>query len=365
MNGYSCKRRVFITDCEGPISKNDNAFELTSHFIPGGEHLFALISRYDDVQADIVKRKGYKAGDTLKLILPFLKAYGVTNEKMREFSSRSILLVPGAAETLNYIKNIMPSFMISTSYEQYIDAVCRAVNFPRENVYCTRLNIDRYVLSQEDIETLMALREEIVQMPMINIPKNARSLDDFSEEDRRTIKRLDDIFWRIIPETSAGQILYDVNPVGGTEKASAVKDIMDRTGADPSDIMYVGDSITDVEPFRMIREGGGLTVSFNGNQYAIREAEVAVMSSHTIITSTLADIFNRFGREKVLEVIEDWSVGSLKRYCSPELMSDLGRIFPDNLPRAEIITERNMERLMEESSRFRRTVRGEKIGKLG
>ena len=67
---------VFITDCEGPISKNDNAFELTCHFIPDGDRFFTLISRYDDIQADIVKRPGYKPGDTLKLILPFLKAYG-------------------------------------------------------------------------------------------------------------------------------------------------------------------------------------------------------------------------------------------------------------------------------------------------
>ncbi len=26
--------RIFVTDCEGPISKNDNAFEVASRFIP-------------------------------------------------------------------------------------------------------------------------------------------------------------------------------------------------------------------------------------------------------------------------------------------------------------------------------------------
>ncbi|HOQ19948.1 MAG TPA: energy-converting hydrogenase A, subunit R, partial [Methanothermobacter sp.] len=29
-------RKLFVTDCEGPISLNDNAFELASHFIPDG-----------------------------------------------------------------------------------------------------------------------------------------------------------------------------------------------------------------------------------------------------------------------------------------------------------------------------------------
>ncbi len=60
--------RIFVTDCEGPISKNDNAFEVASRFIPEGGEFFGKVSRYDDVLADVVKRPGYKAGDTLKLI---------------------------------------------------------------------------------------------------------------------------------------------------------------------------------------------------------------------------------------------------------------------------------------------------------
>lgn len=42
-------KRIFISDCEGPISKNDNAFELSSNFIPNGDKLFTNISKYDDV----------------------------------------------------------------------------------------------------------------------------------------------------------------------------------------------------------------------------------------------------------------------------------------------------------------------------
>ncbi|MEM2819977.1 MAG: hypothetical protein QXF31_02230, partial [Candidatus Bathyarchaeia archaeon] len=84
--------RIFVTDCEGPVSKNDNAFELSSWLIPKGDRFFTLISRYDDVLADIVKRPGYKAGDTLKLIVPFLKAYGATNGLMKKFSMETLLL---------------------------------------------------------------------------------------------------------------------------------------------------------------------------------------------------------------------------------------------------------------------------------
>ena len=76
------RKRVFVTDCEGPISKNDNAFELAAHFIPDGDRFFANISKYDDVLADVVKKEDYKAGDTLRLILPFLKAYGANDKRI-------------------------------------------------------------------------------------------------------------------------------------------------------------------------------------------------------------------------------------------------------------------------------------------
>jgi energy-converting hydrogenase A subunit R len=82
-------------DCEGPITQNDNAYELCDALIPEGGNFFARVSKYDDYLADIEKRQGYKAGDTLKLVLPFLMTYGATNKKMEEFSEKTLMLLPG------------------------------------------------------------------------------------------------------------------------------------------------------------------------------------------------------------------------------------------------------------------------------
>ena len=360
------QKRLFISDCEGPISKNDNAYELAEHFIPDGDSFFALVSKYDDVQADIVKRKGYKAGDTLRLILPFLKAYGATNQKIRSFSAKHILLVPGAEDTLRFVSNLMPSFIVSTSYEQYIHALCSAVDFPPENVYCTKLNIDGYKIDEEEVERLRQLKEEITTMSMIEILEGSVSLNDFSERDQETIGRLDSIFWKEIADMESGKMLEDINPVGGFEKARAVEDIVEKTGSSLGNVMYVGDSITDVEPFRLVREKGGLTVSFNGNRYAVREAEVAVLSSNTIVTSILADAFSRSGKTQVVELVGEWAPSALTRHdINPALQKRAVESYPKAFPRVEMITSDNKERLMNESSAFRKTVRGEAIGRLG
>lgn len=359
-------KKIFVSDCEGPISKNDNAFELAAHFIPNGDKLFTIISKYDDVLADIVKKPNYKAGDTLKLILPFLKAYGATNAKIREYSAENILLVPGAKDMLQFVKNTMPSFIVSTSYEHYVKALCELTNFPYTNVYCTRLDIDKYDLTEEEEKELRHIANEIAAMPMIRIPKNAESISKLSEKDQETIRQLDEIFWNKISKMECGKMLKEVSPIGGEEKANAIRDILQKRSNHLESVMYVGDSITDMVSFQLVRKNGGLTISFNGNEYAIREAEIAVLSENAIVTSVLADVFNKSGKEGVLQLVEEWSHITLEKLeVNPGLRSLMRLLYPKDLPKVEIVTAHNKERLSRESSVFRKKVRGEVIGRLG
>lgn len=359
-------KKLFISDCEGPFSKNDNAFEITAHFVPNGEKLFAVISKYDDVLAENLKKPNYKAGDTLKLILPFLKAYDVTNQKMQEFSIQSLLLVPGVKETLQYVKTIARVFIVSTSYEHYIKALCKVLDFPYENTYCTKVNIDKYFVTAKEKAALREFAKEIAYMPIVKIPKEATFLKNFSEKDQKVILRLDEIFWKQMPRMKVGKILSEVNPVGGSEKAEAIKGIARKTHAKLSDVMYVGDSITDVEAFKLVREKMGLTISFNGNQYAIENAEIAILSEHSIVTAIIADIFCRLGKKHVMKLVENWSWATLKKsMVSDALIETFSRHYPRVLPKVKIITKENMENLTEESSKFRKKVRGEAIERLG
>ena len=86
-----------------------------------------------------------------------------------------------------------------------------------------------------------------------------------------------------------GKLLTDVVTVGGEQKAESIRDAAKKLGSKLEDAMYVGDSITDVEAFQLVRKNGGLSVSFNGNSYAVRAAEVAVQSESNLVTAALAD----------------------------------------------------------------------------
>lgn len=357
--------RVFITDCEGPVSKNDNAYELSNHFIPRGGELFRRISRYDDILADTVKRPGYKAGDTLKLILPFLKAYGATDEEITAYSRRSILLIPKAIESLRYVMETMPSYIISTSYRHYIEAVCDVLGLPPENAYSTQLSLDRYEIDEGERERLKELCREILRMPVLAPPPG--SLEELSREDKRILERLDEMFWGEISSMRCGRMLSEVNPIGGEGKAEAVKEIALKNDCTIADIIYFGDSITDVAPLKLVKEAGGVSVSFNGNEYAIREAEIAVISGTATPTAILAHLFKHGGRELVLEAASEWTVERLEREFSlPSRLVNALKSYGSEIPlEVSVITEENRMRLIERSRYARKTLRGEAIGSLG
>jgi energy-converting hydrogenase A subunit R len=360
-------KRVFISDCEGPISKNDNAFEITARFVPNGDKLFTLISKYDDVLADVLKKPGYTAGSTLKLILPFLKAYDVTDAQMEEFSAQNLILIANSKDTLQHVRAVASAFIVSTSYEHYIKALCRAINFPYENTYCTKLSIDKYAVTEKEKMRLKEIAKEIAQMPMIVIPPAAKLIEDFSVADQETIERLDTIFWSEIASMSLGRIFSEVTTVGGSQKAAAIEDVVAKLHVALEDVMYVGDSITDVEAFQLVRENGGLTVSFNGNNYAVRNAEIAVLSENNVVTAIVADVFCRQGKQAVLNLVENWNLESLERngMVGLSLLDHLFSRYPQTLPKVQIVTAKNMETIAKQSSEFRKKVRGESIGRLG
>ena len=339
-------RRFFVSDCEGPISINDNAFELSSYFIDDGDKFFEIISKYDDILVDVVERPGYNAGGTLKFILPFLKAYGATNDNIKSFSEENMLLIPGALDTLQYVYCIMPSFIVSTSYQHYIRALCDSTGFPYENTYSTKLDIDKYILSSEEKIRLMEIRGEIIDNP--------------------EFENLDRIFWEEIPKMSIGRIIDDINPIGGEGKKKALKDIISRFKFKASDLAYVGDSITDVQPLRLAHEGGGLAVSFNGNEYAVKEAEIVIMADNTLMISIITDLFNKAGKNGVMEFIsvfvDDPQLALYNYPVDPQLTLK----FPSmSNSRILIVDSDNLDELEEESLKYRKKVRGDVIGGLG
>lgn len=357
-----------MTDCEGPLALNDNAFELCRDFIqPGGDRFFTQVSRLDDYLADIARKEGYKAGTTLKFILPFLKAYGLTNATMRDYSEETVRLMPGAVEAYRLLHGQgFPIFEISTSYRQFAEAVGRRLGFAPDRIFCTELDLDRYRLSPAEADRLRALKDEILALPDIVIPPQAQRPEDLPSVTLDALSRMEQIFGEIIPEMDIGRIYDEVNPVGGLEKARALEESLARTGKSLAEAMYVGDSITDVEAFKAVRVGGGVSVSFNGNRYAVNMAEFIVVANNVWPVALLTVIFRRWGKDGLLELSTPGQAGHDRIVALPEAVLEpivqglAGRNFsfyPANVP--------NLDQVVKESEAMRARLRGEAVAALG
>jgi predicted HAD superfamily phosphohydrolase len=337
-------KRMYCTDLEGPVTKNDNAAEMCAAVVPEGDELFRRISLYDDYLAEVVNMPGYRAGDTLRLILPFMMAHGLTQGRMASFSSRGILVVPGAGEVLSALSKEGPAYIISTSYCQYVHAVCGAIDFPKDHTYCTRVNLEDFAIPDPEVVEVKRLSARVLLRDPIEIPSFASGPDDLSPEDQATVADLDEVFWDLLPEMSVYSIVEEVSPVGGPEKATSIMRAAAKEGVAMDQVMYVGDSITDVEAFRTVRTKGGLAVSFNGNRWAVEEADVALVCPRAEPVLPMAKAFLSGGREAVLG--NDWASGFPDCSCS-------------------WLDEGDIENVVEASERMRKEVRGETIGRLG
>ena len=322
--------KSFITDCEGPLTLNDNAFELAAEFIEDGGELFKFLSLYDDYLVDVVKKENYKAGNTLKLILPFFVVEGLKNKDLIEFSQNHIYSVEDSKFLLTYLQKEMNTYIVSTSYGQYIEAISNYMELPFKNTFYTKVNLDNLTLTDEEITKITEFKKLILENP----------------ED------------------------YEV--VGGLGKKLAIDQIIERDNINKDKIFYIGDSITDVEPLDFAHRNNGISVSFNGNEYPLKVAEIAIVSPSAVTTAVIANIYANNDKNKVIEFIKDYN--NLNDYESlfndynidEEIKDKFFSVFSnENYPLIQIINENNFDEILKVSKEMRNNIRGQDIGGLG
>ena len=344
--------KSFITDCEGPLTLNDNAYELSAKFIEDGGELFKILSLYDDYLVDIVKKENYKAGNTLKLILPFFVVENLKNRDFVEFSKNNIYAVSDSKFLLSYLKEAMNTYIVSTSYGQYIEAVSNYMQVPFENTFYTKVDVDSLVLSDEEISKIKEFKDMILKNP-----------EDY--------ELFDDIFFKQITKMQIYEKIKEIDVVGGEGKKSAIEKIIKRDGINVNQMLYIGDSITDVEPLEFAKNNDGISISFNGNEYPLNAAEIAIVSKSAIATAVVANVYADNDKRTVLKFIKDYnnSNDNEKLFDDYKINEDIKKeffsIFDEDYPIIQIITDKNYDDLLTKSKAMRNNIRGEDIGGLG
>jgi len=253
-------------DLEGPLSPQDNAYELMRLFT-NGDKIFEVISRYDDLLT-LEEREDYEPGDTLALIVPFLVLHNISEDNIASLASKASL-TDGAADLISKLQSKnWKVFCISTSYEQYAIHITQKLGIYAHNVACTPFPLDKFckTLCKEDSLLLRQAEQDILTMHPVT-------------DDDRIKQSLDNLFWEKLPATELGMAIKEVKPVGGRRKVAALSRFADKYGQPLSNWVVVGDSITDFRMLQAVEEAGGLAVAFNANEYALPYSTMSLASA--------------------------------------------------------------------------------------
>jgi energy-converting hydrogenase A subunit R len=279
-------------DLEGPLSPQDNAYELVK-LIPNGAHIFEVISRYDDLLT-LEGRRDYEPGDTLALIVPFLLYHHIPEATIAGIAERATL-IEGAQRLISKLNaEGWKVFCISTSYEQYACSICRRLGIAMENIACTILPLDRFysMLSAEDLAIVGTVERDMATLqPTI--------------DDRRIKERLDRFFWTQLTEGKLGAVMKGVKPIGGQRKVEAVEGFASAHNQPLSNAVVVGDSITDFKMLRAVDDAGGLAIAFNANEYALPYATIGLASTDLSDLEPVLKAWERGGRQAVEAMVRD------------------------------------------------------------
>jgi len=281
--------KIVAFDLEGPLSPNDNAYELMGLFA-GGTEVFEAVSRYDDLLT-LEGRPGYEPGDTLALIVPFLLYHGTTQATIVRLA-RKAALTAGAEELIRWLMGRgWRVLCITTTYQPYARAIARRLGIPVKDVACTPLPLDRYrrAFSREQLEPVKGVEQALSSLRPERYDEQIKAL-------------LDNFYWKVLAASPLKVVLEEVKPVGGKRKVEALRRLAEDTPL--GEAVFVGDSITDFPLFQAVGEAGGLAVAFNANQYALPHATLGLAGESLLPLEGVLMAWEEGGRDRAMAFVK-------------------------------------------------------------
>lgn len=352
--------KTFICSCRGFITKNDSVRDLCERFIRNGGHFYDVLARYDDLTAYVLGREEATGGRCIKWAVPFLKAFGATDHLIKKFSRETMEFMPNAARTMGYISKILPTFISSSMYEHTMMEVMDALDAPLCEQYCSQAEIDQANFSRTEARKIRDMAEEITAL---RIPKVKYELNvpmEVDEADVRIIKTLDSIFQDRMPELSAMNLMESISIVTAHKKAYQLLDIRRQTNIDLDSTFCIGGDKSDFQTMDLVKDSGGMAISYNGSEYAVRGCNIAILSKESTAGAVFAAEFYDKGLQAVLDLASNWERSYLKKadVHDTHLMETMLAENPRKLPEVFIIDKDNVDEISEKSDAYRKKILG-------
>ena len=304
--------------------------------------------------------------------------HDITDDDIKKVSDKA-KIVEGA----KYLFEKLPAenwdiYIISTSYEQHACNIYRKLGIEPENIVCTGLSLKRRKgeLQEKDFSLIKNAEGKIIEL------HSYIDIDDASKT-KEMVNHLDKFFFDELP--LRGYDVFRTRVIGGERKAEAMRRIAREKGEELKDTIAVGDSITDYKMLKEVTTRNGISVVFNGNEYAVPYASVGLASEDIRFLHILCESFIRDGKKEAMEMVSKWdknrdefekSPESIPKSCVNADILDFLMVQKEKKKRGERVMpfpyfhniekadERRKEEIIKIHKKFRMRVR-EEAGKLG
>ncbi len=356
--GFTNDKQLVCTSL-GFLQTNDSTRDLCARFIRDGDRFYDLLSRYEDVSTYVLGRTG-RSGNLARSAVPFLKAFGATDYAMLQCCRESLRPLQGAKKAMRYLLSTLPTFLTTSSYEHNAMALCEALDIPIGVCECSTAEMSEHEIGRQDGK---AIREFAARITGLRTPQNVYRLNTpvtLDDDEARLIETMDDIFEERMGRLEASRMMGAVSPIGAREKVEGLLDLRKRTLIDMDGTAYIGGNMMDYQAMDLVREGNGLSLAFNGSEFAVHGSNIAVLSRDCTVAAVLVQEFYNLGIEAVYDLVGNWDRETLAKAECPDrtLMDSMLAAHPRKLPEVHVIDEDNVDTVALKSDGYRKRLLG-------
>ena len=353
--------RFAIVTCRGFLTRHNDARILCEEYIENGRNFFDVLERYDMLTSYVLNREDATSGSYYKWCVPFLKAFGTTDHSLYKTLKDRVELMPNASRTMKYISDMLPTYITTESYEHGMMEVMDRLNAPLCDMSCTNLCMDQSLMGRVESRNV---REVSKKVSCMTVPKKFYELNvptELYNDDIEIIRTLDQVITNEIPEAGAMSLMESTEAMTSHKKAYRMLDVRRLTGIDLNNVMYIGSASTDFQPMDLVRDSSGLSIAYNGEEFAVRGCNVAILSEDTTVASLFAQMFTDKGPLAAYELAKNWSREYLENMSFPDvnLIRTFLREHPDELPKVYAVDDSNVDKVSKESDKFRKKLLGD------
>lgn len=355
----SAERKVLFIDGEGPLVNIDLAREMAARihriYEPHVNRylLFDTLSLYNACLAE-EGRSPNQPGDTLALLVPHLLAHGVSNEDLVEEAKKTVI-IPGVQELLGALRlEGWEIRVISGAYNHLWETVGPRLGFSSQEIASSHLNLAKLRENsgwREDLSNFVKLQERLtlqdkddIEFAQLRFKKGEGIFSIWREYLSETWPLVHNFYGYLLPDQGFDP-LKEISIVGGSRKVDAVQKFQKELAVGVNQIVFVGDSITDDQAHKFVRESGGLAITLNGDRFALRNANLAVALEDRLDLKPLLDAWQKGGLVEVRNFVEAQSTQSTDKERLAKFSAD-GTHF-------SLVTSENVTELAEIHRDFR------------